>query len=193
MKKNVRSLIAVCLAAMLTVGCGMGNSKASLSYDDAVEELSALSKSVHVTELPASIDLDAEEFTNDAALADIDTFDLTVEGTGDINIEIAAATELSSSAPDDWINVVAEQFNKSGQTIGGRSVSVTVRKIASGEVVTYMVNGGYRPEVFIPSNYAWGKMLDASGIRTVEIADRIVGNTAGILMSREMYEEYSEK
>ena len=65
---------------------------------------------------------------------------------------------------------------------------MTVRKIASGEVVTYMVNGGYRPEVFIPSNYAWGKMLDASGIRTVEIADRIVGNTAGILMSREMYE-----
>lgn len=193
MKKNIRSLTAVCLAAMLTVGCGMGNSKASLSYDDAVEELSALSKSVHVTELPASIDLDAEEFTNDAALADIDTFDLTVEGTGDINIEIAAATELSSSAPDDWLNVVAEQFNKSGQTIGGRSVSVTVRKIASGEVVTYMVNGGYRPEVFIPSNYAWGKMLDASGIRTVEIADRIVGNTAGILMSREMHEEYSEK
>ena len=186
-------MIAVCLAAMLTVGCGTGNSKASLSYDDAVEELSALSESVHVTELPASIDLDAEEFTNDAALADIDTFDLTVEGTGDINIEIAAATELSSSAPDDWINVVAEQFNKSGQTIGGRSVSVTVRKIASGEVVTYMVNGGYRPEVFIPSNYAWGKMLDASGIRTVEIADRIVGNTAGILMSREMHEEYSEK
>ena len=186
-------MIAVCLAAMLTVGCGTGNSKASLSYDDAVEELSALSESVHVTELPASIDLDAEEFTNDAALADIDTFDLTVEGTGDINIEIAAATELSSGAPDDWINVVAEQFNKSGQTIGGRSVSVTVRKIASGEVVTYMVNGGYRPEVFIPSNYAWGKMLDASGIRTVEIADRIVGNTAGILMSREMHEEYSEK
>lgn len=70
---------------------------------------------------------------------------------------------------------------------------MTVRKIASGEVVTYMVNGGYRPEVFIPSNYAWGKMLDASGIRTVEIADRIVGNTAGILMSREMHEEYSEK
>ena len=76
MKKNIRSLIAVCLAAMLTVGCGTGNSKASLSYDDAVEELSALSESVHVTELPASIDLDAEEFTNDAALINADSDDI---------------------------------------------------------------------------------------------------------------------
>ena len=198
MKKNILSMIAVCMAAILTVGCGgAGGSGGSgsvnaLSYEDALEELTALSASVKATDVPATMDLDAEELTNDAALADIDTFEVTVKGDGDINIEIAAATELSSGAPDDWINVVAKNFNKSGYTVDGKSVSVSVRKIASGEVVTYMVDGDYRPEVFIPSNYAWGKMLDASGISTVKITDRIVGNTAGILMSREAYEEYTK-
>ena len=104
MKKNILSMIAVCMAAILTVGCGgAGGSGGSgsvnaLSYEDALEELTALSASVKATDVPATMDLDAEELTNDAALADIDTFEVTVKGDGDINIEIAAATELSSGS-----------------------------------------------------------------------------------------------
>ncbi|MDO4804247.1 MAG: VWA domain-containing protein [Lachnospiraceae bacterium] len=203
-----KAALAVALAAVLLVGCGSsgGGSKGNgkddvvsvkndyaLSYDDAVEEVRTLADAVKPATLTPQLDLDAEDLASDAALADIDTFEMPVKGDGDINIEIAAATELSSSAPDDWLNIVAQNFNKSGQTVNDKRVSVSIRKMASGEVLTYMVDGGYRPQAFIPSNFAWGKMLDASGINTIEICKRIAGNTAGILMSDEIYDTYTEK
>ncbi len=55
-------------------------------------------------------------------------------GSAPINIEVAAATEMSSSAPDDWMTEVAENFNKSNFEVDGKQVSVTVRSITSGEV-----------------------------------------------------------
>lgn len=204
MKKSIAALVAAGTAIVLAAGCGSksgsyGSGAVSvkndyaLSYEDALEEVNTLANAVKPSKIPAQLDLDAEELAEDAALADISTYEMTVEGSGDIDIEIAAATELSSNAPDDWINVVANKFNDSGATVNGKKVSVSIRKIASGEVVTYMVDGGYRPDAFIPSNYAWGEMLSASGINTVKIADRIAGNTAGILMSEEMYNAYTEK
>ena len=204
MKKSIAALVAAGMAIVLAAGCGSksgsyGSGAVSvkndyaLSYEDALEEVNTLANAVKPSKIPAQLDLDAEELAEDAALADISTYEMTVEGSGDIDIEIAAATELSSNAPDDWINVVANKFNDSGATVNGKKVSVSIRKIASGEVVTYMVDGGYRPDAFIPSNFAWGEMLNASGINTIKIADRIAGNTAGILMSEEMYNTYTEK
>ena len=204
MKKSIAALVAAGMAIVLAAGCGSksgsyGSGAVSvkndyaLSYEDALEEVNTLANAVKPSKIPAQLDLDAEELAEDASLADISTYEMTVEGSGDIDIEIAAATELSSNAPDDWINVVANKFNDSGATVNGKKVSVSIRKIASGEVVTYMVDGGYRPDAFIPSNFAWGEMLNASGINTIKIADRIAGNTAGILMSEEMYNTYTEK
>ncbi len=208
MKKSIASLIAAGMAIVLAAGCGSSKTESSggygnnavsvkndyaLSYEDALEEVNTLANATKPTKVPAQLDLDAEELAEDAALADISTYEMTVNGSGEIDIEIAAATELSSNAPDDWINVVAEKFNKSGASVNGKSVSVSVRKIASGEVVTYMVDGGYRPDAFVPSNFAWGEMLQASGINTEKITDRIVGNTAGILISDEIYDTYTKK
>ena len=201
--KKSRKTLVLTLTAVLVAGCGSTSGSGddvvsvrndyALSYDDAVEETRTIAETIDATTITPQLDLDAEEVSNDAALADINTYDLTVQGNGEINIEIAAATELSSNAPDDWINIVAKNFNASGQEVNGKSVNVSIRKIASGEVLTYMVDGGYRPQAFIPSNYAWGKMLDASGINTVTVCDRIAGNTAGILISDEMYDTYTEK
>ena len=100
---------------------------------------------------------------------------------------------MSADAPDDWLKVVARNFNKSGAEINGKSVSVSIRKITSGEVLTYMTDGEYRPDAYIPSSDAWGQMLEAKGINTVEVADRIAGNTAGILMEKETYNSFIDK
>ena len=127
------------------------------------------------------------------ALDDISTFPITVKGNGDIDIEVAAATEMSAEAPDDWMNVVAKNFNKENYKIDGRSVSVSVRKITSGEAVTYMLYGGYQPQVFAPSNYAWGEMLEAGGLGVNKVTDRIAGNTAGILIKKDVYDKFIEK
>jgi Ca-activated chloride channel family protein len=165
-----------------------------LTEEEAKAELTSLMTKVKVTtnENPV-LDIYTEDVSEADTLADISTFPITVQGGGEINIEIAAATELSADAPDDWINLAAQKFNKNNVQVNGKSVSVSVRKITSGEVVTYITSGGYQPEVFIPSNEAWGKMLDASGFKTDMIVDRIAGNTAGILIQKDVYDDFTLK
>ena len=162
----------------------------SLSYNDAVHELNALYGDIKPKEISPRLDVDMSTGSVASSLADIDTFPIVVTGKGEINIEIAAATELSADAPDDWLNVVAEEFNRGNHKIGDKRVAINVRKITSGEVVTYMTDGDYRPDCFIPSNSAWGEMLEAKSIKTVQVADRIAGNTAGILMKKAAYEQF---
>ncbi|MCR5573165.1 MAG: VWA domain-containing protein [Candidatus Saccharibacteria bacterium] len=196
MKKNAAILIAT-LVCMLLGACGSEDVKTSntskfdtLSYDDAVHELDALYGDIKPKEISPRLDVDMSTGTVASSLADINTFPIMVTGKGEINIEIAAATELSATAPDDWLNIVAEEFNRSNNTLDGKKVTVSVRKITSGEVVTYMTDGGYRPDCYIPSNSAWGEMLDSKSIKTIKITDRVAGNTAGILMKKTVYEQF---
>ena len=100
---------------------------------------------------------------------------------------------MSADAPDDWMNVVAKNFNQEHFEVNGKTVSVSVRKITSGEVVTYINSGGYRPNLYVPSNAAWGEMLKASGISVDTLSDRIAGNTAGILIKKDVYDTFIQK
>lgn len=176
-------------------GCSAKTKKeATLSYDDAVKELNTLTKTINTKTVTNPIlDIYTEDVSEADALANINTFPVMVKGDGDIDIEIAAATEMSADAPDDWMNIVAKNFNKEKFKIGNKTVSVSVRKITSGEVVTYINAGKYQPEVFAPSNYAWGEMLKASGVGIEKIEDRIAGNTAGILIKKDAYDKFIEK
>lgn len=197
-KKILCSCLAVAMAAVSLTGCGSDNVRTEsgevMSYADAVTEVDAMLDKVKVQTIKDPVlDIYTDDSNGATVLDDIDTFPLSVEGKGDINIEIAAATELSSNAPDDWINVVAERFNKEKYEIGGEQISVSVRKITSGEVVTYMLAGAYEPDVFVPSNFAWGKMLESSGIGIENLSDRIAGNTAGILIEKNTYDSFIDK
>ena len=189
-KRIIACLLALILTACVVSGCG---EQKEYTYDEAVLELNAFNTKIQTDEVPATLDMDYDPDAGDVTLADISTFPIVVEGKGDINIEIAAATEMSADAPDDWLKVVAENFNKSGATVDGKSVTVSVRKITSGEVLTYMTDGNYKPDVYIPSTDAWGKMLNAKGIDTVTLSERIAGNTAGILMEKNTYDEFISK
>ncbi len=198
-KRIMASLLSASLAVTMLAGCGgvrtENDDRAdALSYDDAQAEMNTLLKKVSVSTVEDPIlDIYSEEVSEADALADIDTFPITVRGNGDIDIEVAAATEMSADAPDDWMNEVAKKFNNAGYTVGGKSVSVSVRKITSGEAVTYMNAGAYEPQVFAPSNFAWGEMLKASGVGITKIEDRIAGNTAGILIKKDVYDSFIEK
>lgn len=181
--------------ACLITGCGDLDGYASdttLTYDEAVRELESKLTQVNTSIVDAPLDI-YDVDTTTTTLADIDTFPLTVQGKGEINIEIAAATELSAEAPDDLINVLARNFNNSQPEVDGHTASVTIRKITSGEVLTYMTEGDYRPDGYLPSSYDWGDMLKAKGINVITLVDRLVGNTAGILMENKTYEAFTEK
>jgi Ca-activated chloride channel family protein len=190
-------MLAIPLLASALAGCNVSSTNVdrinALSYDDAVKELSTFVGTIEQERVTASLDIYTSEDDTASVLADIDTFPVVVEGKGQIDIEVAAATEMSASAPDDWMNVVAERFNRENYTVGGKTVSVSIRKITSGEVVTYMADGDYRPDVYAPSNYAWGEMLGAHGFGVVTLSNRILGNTAGILMEKATYETFTAK
>lgn len=195
MRKSSIKVLAGLMALVLSLsGCGTPgyDEDNSLTYDEAVAELDSKLSKIEPVEVEAPLDIYNVDSTT-IALADIDTFPLTVIGNGNINIEIAAATELSEEAPDDLVNILARNFNRSGAKIGNKSVSVSVRRITSGEVLTYMTEGNYKPDVYIPSSNAWGEMLKAKGIEVITLTERMAGNTAGILMEKETYTNFVEK
>lgn len=192
--------MALMLILLSVAGCRSDNvytpgNEPELSYEDAVTETKTLMSKVQTKEVKDPyLDLDSGEMSEADALADISTFPITVKGTGDINLEIAGATEMTSeSAPDDWLNVVAKNFNKENHEINGKTISVTVRQITSGEVVTYIMANAYQPQLFLPSASPWASMLESSGIGMVKLSDKLVGNTAGILMKDKTYDEFIKK
>lgn len=200
MKRTISVLLAMLMALSMLTACGpggevtMGEKAPVLSVEEASKELQSLLTKVARTEIEdPALDIYMDEIGEAAALADISTFDIAERGTGQINIEIAAATELSSEAPDDWIVAVARNFNREKQTVNGKTVSVTIRTITSGEILTYLNAGAYQPQAAVFSNEAWGLMAEASGIGLTKIEDRLAGNTAGILMSQSASEKISEK
>ncbi len=196
--KKLKRLLALVVGCAMMFSLGGCSSEVTyeetkrLTYDEATKELEAKLSTIEPIETKPTMYLYDDESTA-KAIGDIEAFPVTVKGQGKIDIEIAGATELTAEMPDNLLNVWAEKFNAQGLTLNGQSVSVSVRKITSGEVLTYMTEGDYRPDVFIPSAFFWGEMLKSSGVNTVELTDRLVGNTAGILMKQEVYDDFIEK
>lgn len=200
--KKIKKLIAAIIVLALTLTTGACSDVYTVnetrqdvySYDEAFDELKVLAESVGAEQVENPVlDIYSEESSAADALADISTFPVTVQGRGQINLEIAAATELSADSPDDWLNIVAQNFNSEKYEIDGKTVSVSVRRITSGEALTYVLYGNYQPEVYIPSMEAWGDMLEASGIGISKLADRIAGNTAGILVKPDVHDTFIEQ
>ncbi len=158
------------------------------------EKLEYLSQSIKVgTNSPrkASVDLATPSLYDE--LPEIEKYPLVVEGTGDINIEIFASPEKSGDGKDGWIVEVAKKFNEQGYTIDGRTISVSVRNIASGLGADYIISGKYAPDAFSPSSILWGNLIKAQGGDVTIEADRLVGNVAGILVSKSTKEMLESK
>lgn len=196
MNRILKTVTALACVGIMLTGCSGAVTKTTktLSYDDAVTEMNVLAKKINKKTISSpTLDIYSEETPIADTLADISTFPVVEKGKGDIDIEVAAATEMSADAPDDWMRIVARNFNKEEYKIDGKTVSVSVRKITSGEALTYISAGVYQPQVFAPSNFAWGEMLEASGIGIEKIEDRIAGNTAGLLIKKDVYKEFIDK
>lgn len=193
MKKKLCCLLSMVLLVLSLSGCAQDvmyedTNIDTMSKEDAVKEMKSLLTKIKPNEVQnPQMDIYTDDIDETAALADIDTFDVVVKGQADIVIEVAGATELTSEAPDDWLTEVAKNFNRSGAEIDGKSVAVSVRQITSGEVVTYVTADKYTPDVFIPSSEASGEMIRAKGYVVNKITDRIAGNTAGLLLSKDSY------
>lgn len=203
-KKQIKKAAAVLLTACLLVGgltaCddGRTGSKHELSVEQATETMNALLTKVSVTELPLQLDIGSDDFGGLASeLPDISTYPLTVQGKGSINVEIFASTEKSTPSNsgvnyNGWLIDIANDFNSKKHTLNGKSVSISVRSIASGPATDYIISGKYLPDAFSPSNELWGMMIESRGIKLDLVEKSIIGNTAGILMTEQKYKEFTE-
>jgi Ca-activated chloride channel family protein len=125
-------------------------------------------------------------------LPDIDNFELTVDpprGSNSLTVEIFSSTEKSGSDTNGWLVEVARDFNSSRTRLAdGREVLVQIRAIPSGTAFLYMSCDEYIPDGFTPSNHLWVRMAEAFDVETRAVQERLVSNTAGIIMLTETAE-----
>lgn len=162
--------------------------------EEAQKKVDKMLKSINIYEgdpQKASVSFDSNLADE---LPEITQYPLTVEGNGDVDIEIFATSEKSGSGVDGWINEMAEQFNASNQTLSnGKSISVSIRPMASGMGSDYIISNKYLPDGYTPSNSLYGSLIQANGGEVETVTDKLVGNVAGILLSEDVYDRINKK
>ena len=178
----------------ITLTKNWGKSKEIISKENATGKLKKICKDININEVEprkAPIDLGVKDVKD--TIPNIDKYPAKVENTTDSYIEIFSTGEKAGNGKDGWLIDVANNFNESKFEINGKIISVKVREIASGLGMDYIISEKYLPDAYSPSNELWGEMIKANG-KTIELCDdRMVGNVAGILISKEKYDELIKK
>jgi len=163
-----------------------------MSYDDAAEKLDTTLRSVTWREdfARASGAVTVESSSLEDSLPPIANYPLVANpGAGGVIAELFVSTEKSGSGTDGWMVQAAKAFNNSGQRVSdGRAARIEIRKIASGTGYQFIASGKYRPDGYSPSNHLWVRMAEARGAKLTPIAEKTVGNIAGIVMKEEAAE-----
>lgn len=202
MEKNNNSKIIGILVLFIVVIIGglwltknIGKSSSQIDAENAKSYLAKVLKKINVKDVEKVKSNDISLGGNDLKdeLPEIDTCPLSVEGKGDINIEIFSSTEKSSSGTDGWLNEIAEDFNNSDYKVNGKTVSVSVRPVTSGLAVDYIISGKYLPEAFTPSNELWGEMISSKKVEIEMVEEKLVGNQAGIILEKKAYNDFISK
>lgn len=190
----VLGLIAVSVFALVYFGisltANLGKSKSEISAEDADKRLNRIYKDINVSSTaPVKGQIDLDPAAVGDSLPDISKFPLSVNSTTDSYAEIFSSTEKSGTGNDGWLNEVANDFNAAGILVDGKPVSVSIRNIASGTAADYIRSGKYVPDAYTPSNELWGEMVKASGISAELVSARLAGNVAGVVMSKQKYDQ----
>lgn len=202
-----RISVVLALIMVMTAGCsstdpaGSGVKK-SISKEEAEiklhNKLEKLSSNVEAVNYLDYRDLgDGKEVFDNLfnELPDAETeYPNTVNGSGQINIEIASSTEKSTNKDnDDALNEIAQQFNRQGFTVDGKTISVSVTPISSGDAVDYIKTGKKVWDVYTPSNQYWGRVLESEGVTVNLKAERMAGNTAGLVFEKNAYQTFTDE
>ena len=195
-KNSISKFLALIAIFLVVIFIGIkatkniGQSSSEKAYAKSTSYLKRYLKSIDVTNsTPVKSNVALGQSSLKDELPDIKEYDLKVEGKGQINIEIFSSPEKAGDGTDGWLIDVAHKFNNSGVKIDGKSATVSVRNISSGDAVDYIVSGKYIPDCFAPSNELWVQMAEAEGAKLTKVSDSLVKNTAGILVSSSTLEK----
>lgn len=201
MKKSNKSMMlmlvlifAVVVIAGIYSTQNLKKSDTEKSYDKAISYIDKYMKRIKVdnaTPIKATVEFGTTKLADE--LPDISGYPLSVEGKGEINVEIFSSPEKAGEGTDGWLNEIAEKYNREKNTINGKVASISVRSIASGAAVDYIVSGKYVPEAFSPSNELWAKMVQAQHANLDLVDTGIAKNAPGILLSQSTYDALNQK
>jgi len=194
-KQNIVVFIVLALLVFLGVYGVLQLTSESKSTERAEKHLAKMVKKIDATErevVKGTVDLSGST-TLAEELPDIDKYPMTLQGNGQINIEVFAAPEKAGEDTDGWMLEVAQAFNKEGYTIDGQTVSVSIRSMSSGTGADYIASGKYVPQAFSPSNELWGELIVAQGTNMELVEKKVTGNVAGVLISQKVKKEIQSK
>ena len=178
----------------ITLTKNIGKSKKVVTIENATKILNDLYKDITVNKVAARKEqVNIEPASVKDSLPDISKYPPQVDNTTNKFIEIFSSTEKAGDNKDGWLVETAKAFNRANVKVNGENVSVRIRGIASGQGMDYIVSGKYLPDAFTPSNELWGAMMKAKGVNTSLVEKRIAGNVAGILISKNKYNQIIKK
>lgn len=201
MKKFSRLLglffVVVAIAAVVTMVNYDGKSTTTITQEAAISDISSMLRRISLKERShTSVPIELDDMLSTAdELPDIETeYPLVVQGKGEVDVEVWTSPEKGGTDTNGFLTEMAKRFNSSNmRTSDGRRMSVSLRSIASGTGVEYITSGKAVPTAFTPSNDLWGKMIEYQGVNISVLSDKVVGNTAGILVKKEIYDMLSSE
>jgi Uncharacterized protein encoded in toxicity protection region of plasmid R478, contains von Willebrand factor (vWF) domain len=185
MRKYLKLMVSVFLIFVILFTSACRRELKDLTEDDAKTTLNSYLKKISISDNQNPVkDIAGAE---SISLANINKYPLSVETNAEISVEIFTSTEKGGTGNDGWINDIAKRFNESNQNINGKTIGVEIRPIASGLAMDYLTSKTYTPDAFSPSNELWIEMLKSKEITPTLIEKTLVGNTAGVLIKNELY------
>ena len=182
-KTNVVAILGIVFAVVIVLVLGILAIFKSSSKGKTVDTMLKHIKVYENTPTKASISLDDNTLYDE--LPEISKYPLAVNASADINIEIMTSPEKAGDTYEAWLIDVADKFNREKlATKSGKTVALSVRPVTSGLAADYIISNKHTPQLFTPSNYLWGEYVNANGGSVTVLNERLVGNTAGILIDK---------
>ena len=203
MTRSARSgrvaLAATAMAvALFAAACGSSDGGQPLDAAQASKQLDQLADDIDWVDMPVtrSASIPPPTGANLAnTLPPLDEFPITAAApaSADEVVEVWSSTEKGGQGSDGWMREVAEDFNRSGVTLGDGSVAgVDLRSIASGTGYQFIARGDDLPQGYTPSNELWVQMAGEFQTMT-QVTPSTVQNVAGIVMKNETADELRSK
>lgn len=201
MEKNNKAGLVLVVALFVVVIVGgllltknLGKTTTEIDAENAKSSLSKVLKNIKVKDVEqvkGSVELGGNVLEQE--LPEITKYPLSVEGKGEIDIEIFSSTEKSSEGTDGWLNEIANNFNSERYELDGKTISVSIRPVASALAVDYITSGKYVPQGYTPSNELLGEMIKSKKVNIEMINNNLVSNQAGIILEKKAYDEFISK
>lgn len=201
MMKQKKVLVIVLILSMILslTACGVDYSKMEITDENKVSLINEIDITIHKMdlvkgEIPPKEAESEEQVQFNYELPDISNYEPDVKGDGEIDAEIFLPLENNGSGIRELVNYVSENFNNSKiKNSAGQTMSVTIRSLESSLAEDFIKYGSYMPNGYIATNELYGLLMQSNGINVKKISPKLVGNTMGIAIEKEKYDELMQK